>query len=35
VLAEARMALGQGARAEALTKLAEALANPALDAAVE
>jgi len=35
VLAEARMALGQGARAEALTKLAEALANPALDTAVE
>ena len=35
MLAEARLALGQGDRAGALAKLAEVLANPALDAAVE
>ena len=34
-LAEARGALGQGDRTSALAKLAEALGNPALDAAVE
>ncbi len=34
-LAEARAALRQGNRAEALDKLAEAAANPGLDAAVE
>ena len=35
LLAEARMALGQGDRAGALAKLAEVQANPALDTAVE
>ncbi len=34
-LAEARAALREGQRAEALDKLAEVAANPALDAAVE
>ena len=35
MLAEARLALGQGDRAGALAKLAEVLASPALDAGVE
>ncbi|MCC6717257.1 MAG: hypothetical protein IT555_05190 [Acetobacteraceae bacterium] len=35
LLTEARQALGQGDRATALAKLAEALANPTLDSPVE